>query len=142
MKKWPARKCCSVPCANAIKRRPNPKANYWQGRKQSPETNAKRSAGLKRAYAEGRHPHKIDASGLRGEETSQWRGDEAGYGAVHAWLRKYHPKSGVCEECGEAKRTTYAFKRHPERHTRNRKDYLELCYSCHNRMDDIVANLG
>jgi hypothetical protein len=54
---------------------------------------------------------------------------------IHNWLRYNYPKTGVCENCGEEGKTEYAFKRHPKPHTRNRKDYMELCRLCHVRLD-------
>ena len=70
----------------------------------------------------------------------------------HSWLRKHWPKTGVCQCCGRdvgtARKgggTHYAFLRHPEPHTRDRADYLELCPRCHQRMDRYarkVRSLG
>ena len=51
--------------------------------------------------------------------------------AIHKWLRRHFPKAGVCEECGAEGPTDYAFKKHPEPHTRDRDDYRELCRHCH-----------
>lgn len=35
-----------------------------------------------------------------GENNPNWRGDDIGYGHLHKWIRKYKPKSDVCENCG------------------------------------------
>jgi len=51
------------------------------------------------------------------------------------WLIRHYPKSGRCEQCREEGRTQYAFLRHPEKHTRDRDDYIELCDPCHRAMD-------
>jgi hypothetical protein len=99
-KTWEKRKCCSYKCSVEIRRgRPNPKAGYWKGRKQSPEARAKRSESLKRAHAEGRM-HVIDTAGLRGAETSQWKGDDIGYRAAHIRVRNYYGEATDCELCG------------------------------------------
>jgi hypothetical protein len=74
---------------------------------------------------------------LRGENSPHWRGDEVSYYGIHVWLQKHHPKSGVCSECGEAKRTEWAFLRHPEPHTREISDYREMCRQCHARLDGL-----
>jgi len=76
---------------------------------------------------------------LRGEDSPHWLGDDAGYFGLHLWLKKHHPKTGICAECGESKRTVWAFQRHPARHTRDIADYRELCHRCHTRLDDILA---
>ncbi len=60
---------------------------------------------------------------------------EPGYVAIHSRLRRQHPKSGICEECGTEGSTEYAFLRHPEPHTSDREDYKELCVPCHRRLD-------
>jgi len=52
-------------------------------------------------------------------------------GSLHQMLRRDHPKTGVCEECGREGPTDYAFKHHPRPHTADRNDYRELCRSCH-----------
>ena len=72
---------------------------------------------------------------LRGAQHGMWRGDDAGYHSIHAWLTRNHPKADVCEECGKAKKTEWAFMRHPEPHTRKRGDYRELCRRCHYHFD-------
>lgn len=73
---------------------------------------------------------------LQGERCGIWKGDEAGYHALHKWLAYWYPKKGECEMCGRMDgRTYYAFKFHPQRHTRKRQDYKELCASCHKVFD-------
>lgn len=62
--------------------------------------------------------------------------DIPGYGALHTYLRKHYPKSGICDECGQpADRTEYALIK-GRQYTRNREDYRELCKLCHNRYDE------
>lgn len=58
--------------------------------------------------------------------------------AIHTVLERNHPKTGICEECGKAGKTDYAFKCHPEPHTRDRDDYRELCRSCHRYFDNAL----
>jgi hypothetical protein len=54
---------------------------------------------------------------------------------LHAWLRRWHPKTGKCDDCGGERKTEYAFKRHPAPYTRRRLDYAELCRHCHVKLD-------
>lgn len=96
--------------------------NPMFGRPVSEETRRKRSDSLRR-------------SGRENEKNPAWRGDEAGSSAVHMWLRRYYPYSGVCEECGETKRTEWSFQRWPAPYTRDRDDYRELCRPCHMAFD-------
>ncbi len=55
------------------------------------------------------------------------------YFAVHAHMRKYHPRVGRCEYCARVGATEYATKVKPW--TRNRDDYFELCRRCHKWFD-------
>ena len=75
------------------------------------------------------------SAALRGERNPAWKGDGARHSAVHTWLNRHWRKAGRCEECGQERRTDWAFTRHPEPHTRRREDYRELCRSCHQRED-------
>lgn len=97
---WEKRKCCTYKCSVEIRRgRPNPKAAYWKGKTQPLETRAKRSVSAKRAHAEGRM-HVIDNTGLRGEETSQWKGDDISYRTAHTRLYSHRGRPTECELCG------------------------------------------
>jgi hypothetical protein len=102
----------------ALGQRPTPPA--WKGTKRPPEVGAKISAALKGKpqpwnFKEGANPH--------------------------AWLLRWYPKTGICEECGAEPGpkgwhgTDYAFRYHPKPHTRNREDYRELCRKCHSQFD-------
>jgi hypothetical protein len=64
-----------------------------------------------------------------------WKGDEAGYSAMHMWARHHFEKNGSCEECGREGRTDWAFQLWPEPLTRERDDYRELCRRCHQAYD-------
>ena len=81
------------------------------------------------------------ATFVRGHNTKNnqsplYTGDTAGYRAIHTYVNKHFPKSGICEECKEVKRTDYALiKDHS--YSRNREDYRELCKRCHNAYDEI-----
>lgn len=76
-----------------------------------------------------------------GPEHPSWKGDDIGSSQAHSWLLANHPKTGICEECGEhvgasgSSGTHHAFKHHPQPHTRNREDYRELCPACHRAFD-------
>src|SRR5690348_11380976 len=69
-----------------------------------------------------------------------WRGEDAGYGAIHMWLQDKHPKTGTCENCGATGQTQYAFDHRIGSHTRNREDYRELCPSCHLAYDVEIGH--
>jgi len=73
------------------------------------------------------------AKGKFGEQHPQWKGENVGYGALHIWLRAHKPKTGVCENCGQARYTEYSMPH--DGITRNLDDYEELCKPCHMRKD-------
>jgi hypothetical protein len=98
------------------------RGHYWRGRRQKTRT-LEHCAKLSAAKCGEKNLN----YGKRGSETAQWKGDTVSYSALQSWLRQNYSKTGVCEECGAEGHTHYAFRHHPESHTRNRDDYRELC---------------
>ena len=69
----------------------------------------------------------------RGKRNGMWK-DNPGYKSLHVWMSSNHPLQGRCEHCGGTEKPTeYASVGHV--YTREREDWLELCRSCHRRMD-------
>lgn len=63
-----------------------------------------------------------------------WKGDKAKKVAKHEYLNKYHPRLFICNFCGDIDlRTDYANIGHT--YSRNKDDYIELCRSCHIKID-------
>jgi hypothetical protein len=81
-------------------------------------------------------PEARAAASLRqsGEGNSNWKGESATYNSIHRWLQNNFPKMGVCAWCEHQGRTAFALL-HGRQYTRVRSDYVELCYTCHNRYD-------
>jgi hypothetical protein len=71
---------------------------------------------------------------LKSEHPPWWKGDEAGYRALHTYVSKHFPKAGTCDQCGQAKQTEYALI-HGREYSRDRNDYREMCKRCHNAYD-------
>ena len=44
---------------------------------------------------------------ISGVRNPHWKGDEAGYQAVHMWRRLHRPKTGTCSDCQVEKRTEW-----------------------------------
>lgn len=87
-------------------------------------------------YLKGEPKKFILGHSSRNGLAAAFKGDAAGYTAIHTYLRKHFPKSGVCDECGDtSRRTEYALIKGRE-YSRNREDYRELCKLCHNRYDE------
>ena len=63
-----------------------------------------------------------------------WKGDEAGYVALHKWVRKRKFKPEVCEICKKNKPKELSNIDHNYR--RQVKDYRWLCIECHRNYDN------
>lgn len=73
----------------------------------------------------------------KGKKHYLWKGDNAGYKAIHAWIRRQKGEPQKCLHCGitnEEKRLEWANKYH--KLTRNVEDYIPLCPKCHNIFDE------
>lgn len=73
---------------------------------------------------------RISAAVGSGAQRPNWKGDNASYRAIHSYLSRHFPKTGICEECGAMKRTSYALI-HGREYSRDRDDYREMCHKCH-----------
>lgn len=150
---WPKRLYCSRACQYAAMRgRPNPKLAYWKGKRQSPETLAKLSEYMKREHAEGRR-HVIDNTGLRGEQTSRWKGDDIVYRSAHSRLTRRRGNPAECELCGATGRwIEWALKNDAavvkvevagvnagKRFSPRPDDYIAACRPCHRAYDRPAA---
>jgi hypothetical protein len=75
----------------------------------------------------------------KGERHPLWKGTEASYNTIHRWLQRNYPKTGVCARCWKRRKTDYAFLHYPLPHTRDIRDYIELCPSCHITYDYLTG---
>lgn len=101
--------------------------------------------GEPRSYVPGHHirmPRSVawkKSMSKPGSKNANWKGPKAGYSAIHYWLERNHPKTGICETCGkEGSKTHYASLTN-HFYIRHRLAYAELCPSCHLRFDRKVA---
>jgi len=96
--------------------------HYARGRKHTPETIEK----MRNAQRAEKHP--------------LWKGEAAGYSAIHVWVRNNYVKQGRCETCGKEGRTEWA--NVSGEYKRVREDWIELCRPCHVQRDGLAKNLG
>lgn len=79
-----------------------------------------------------------------GPKNHNWK-ERPGYQSIHIWLRKHHPKTGICERCKRAVGTKGPGGTHYANisgdYRRDRSDYRELCSSCH-KLYDIRRKRG
>ena len=62
------------------------------------------------------------------EKNSQWRGDNVGYKALHAWVNRHKPKPLLCENCNNS---PYDLANISQKYKRDLNDWEWLCRSCH-----------
>jgi hypothetical protein len=77
----------------------------------------------------------VSLQGKVGDRSRRWKGDDAGYSAIHMWLRQHIEKSGVCQHCKKKTKKT-EFANISGKYRRSISDYLELCHSCHTLYDN------
>ena len=62
-----------------------------------------------------------------------WKGDNVNSRSLHSWIKLNFKKNRVCKHCGRQGKTDWSNKDH--RYSRKRKDWQELCRSCHQLFD-------
>ena len=81
-----------------------------------------------------------------GNKNWQWKGNKVGYFALHEWIRRYWGKANHCENMKclypryNSRRDLLKYPKGFEwanlgKFTRNRKNWIQLCHSCHKRFD-------
>jgi hypothetical protein len=74
-----------------------------------------------------------------GENNPSFKGDEAGYGAIHAWVRRRKLKPALCEKCGLVPPRDLANK--SGKYLRDLSDWDYLCRKCHMDSDNRNSQL-
>lgn len=73
--------------------------------------------------------------GKFGPLSRRWKGDKAGYVAKHIWIAKHYGRANHCERDHTHKAKRYEWANVSGKYRRDREDYIQLCPSCHRRMD-------
>lgn len=79
---------------------------------------------------------KIGHSGMVGLNNPLWKGDDAGYGSKHDWIKKWYGEAIKCEDCGTTTAKKYDWANISGKYLRDRSDWKRLCRKCHHKMDD------
>jgi len=85
--------------------------------------------------ARGQH-----ARNQKGENNNNWKGDQAGYSALHR--RLYHSQPMKCEECGTSDPSRRYQWASLTGNYSEPSDYKRMCQSCHARYDKIILNIN
>ena len=64
-----------------------------------------------------------------GERNPKWKGNSAGYFALHVWMRSRKPKPKLCEIC--RKQPPLDLMGIDDNYTRNPADWKWVCRRCH-----------
>jgi hypothetical protein len=77
----------------------------------------------------------------RGDDNDSWKGNEAGYAAMHKRIEALNGRPRKCEHCGTTDlRKSYDWANLTGRYE-DPQDYRRLCRSCHFKMDKIILNI-
>lgn len=80
---------------------------------------------------------KTPISGIKGAANPMWKGDKAGYRALHYWLIRARGPAVKCELCGKEKTTpkSVQWANVSRSYLRDVDDWISLCASCHTQYD-------
>lgn len=127
-KSWAKQRFCSKSCAEKGKDHSHlKKYSFKKGIQNNP------NGGFKK----GMKPHNYKKTGY-------------GYTAIHKWLSYHYKKTGICEGCGKntnidpqkkrRKRPRTQWANVSGKYLRDRKDFKELCLSCHSKMHSDIKH--
>lgn len=91
--------------------------------------------GRKQSLAERKRRSRAMTGVLAQEKNPNWKGQKAGYMAIHNWLRRYLGSPKRCENCGTTQAKRYDWANISGKYKRDFNDYVRLCVSCHLKMD-------
>ena len=78
---------------------------------------------------------KMKYGSCEGVENNAWKGDGAGYSAIHKWITNQKGKPKKCEHCGKSGAGRYEWANKDHKYKRELSDYIGLCPRCHRRYD-------
>lgn len=81
-----------------------------------------------------------DAATADETQHPRWKGDDAGYYAVHDWMTKHFGQPTECEQCGlNDPLRKYHWANLSGEYRRDRNDFKRMCVSCHRKYDYAAA---
>lgn len=110
------------------------RVNGMKGKKHSEKTKKKMR---KTALLNGNKP----PVGLA-EKNHNWKGDKAGYWAIHKWVVKEKGNPDTCEHCKKSglHRNQIHWANINHKYRRRLEDFIRLCQSCHRKYDILHDN--
>lgn len=94
---------------------------------------------MKRNNIKARKAKKRNQSG---ENNDNWKGDDAGYSALHYRKEQISGKPQKCEVCGtDDPAKAYHWASLTKKYN-DPADYKRMCHSCHAKNDGVIANIN
>ena len=89
------------------------------------------------SFKKGQTPWNKGKNGVIPTESDHhsWKGDDAKYGALHAWIKKQLGKPNKCERCGTTSAKKFEWANKSGNYLRETSDWERLCTSCHRKKD-------
>jgi len=78
---------------------------------------------------------KIKNSRWIGSKNTSWKGNNAGYSAMHLWVSQWKGRPKKCEMCGTTNATKYEWANKDHTYKRILDDYIRMCVRCHRNYD-------
>lgn len=80
--------------------------------------------------------------GRKDEQHPEWKGDDAGYIAIHSWVSRWKGRPDTCEKCGKSGLGGRFIQWANIDHKYNRvlDDYIRMCAKCHYAYDVTILN--
>ena len=66
---------------------------------------------------------------------NNWKGENASYYAIHAWVARHRGRPQKCEHCGTTKFRRYHWANKSRKYKRELSDWIRLCVPCHRKYD-------
>lgn len=70
-----------------------------------------------------------------GELSPTWKGDKAGYNAIHMWIRRHFVRTTYCEKCHATVVKRFEWANLSGEYRRDRDDWMNVCSVCHKAID-------
>lgn len=75
-------------------------------------------------------------SNQKNDNNRNWKGDKAGYKAIHLWVRSHLEKPDICSVCNI--RPVREVANLDGKYSRDLTTWKWMCRSCHLRMDNVA----
>jgi hypothetical protein len=85
---------------------------------------------------------KLGHKGLAESSNPSWKGDEAGYTALHSWVSRKLGRPKLCAACGTTNSPKFEWANVSGNYLRDLADWERLCRACHFAKDNKRERVG